>query len=433
MMNRLLFLEWDNHKGALTHNLNKLRLDEIFCDATVVCNGEHFPVHKLVLYNCSVYFQEIFRDTHCKYPFIILKDVEGENFSYLLDFMYKGNIKVPERKLLSLLQTAEYLKIKGLAVSEDFATPEIRSTRKTIKSIPIKNVISESKVQSNLELVTTKKRKSSSESTATDVKEVQVDNYEKSNSRKIIQSDINQSNSELVLSKKRKLFFESSTIDIKNETTDKIGFMSENLIKKENSKSNHKINQSLNSNKIKLEKTEVLHSSYNDLNTYNCKASIKEEKSEKNVSMNVPDAIDSDVEIIESSKELQQSSSKNLSNCVKPRLKFTLNSKQFIDLSENDANNSNSEDFNLFYYSVSLPLNKKTDISKTVSSQGNQESKPLENDELLSDEYILELLKDTSSSESFSGFDTPTQNCNGIEEASTETDLDTQQDFIDVV
>jgi len=49
-----------------------------------------------------------------KHPIIILKDVPFTHLQSILEFMYAGEVNVPQDNLPAFLKTAERLKVKGL-------------------------------------------------------------------------------------------------------------------------------------------------------------------------------------------------------------------------------------------------------------------------------------------------------------------------------
>lgn len=51
----------------------------------------------------------------CRHPIIILKDVGHNELSYMLQYMYKGEVGVKHDDLPSFLKLADTLKVKGLA------------------------------------------------------------------------------------------------------------------------------------------------------------------------------------------------------------------------------------------------------------------------------------------------------------------------------
>jgi len=67
-----------------------------------------------------------------KHPIIVLKDIKGEVFEALLKYMYLGEVNVVQDRLSDLINAAECLKIKGLAVpDEDPSDKGVRSVSGT--------------------------------------------------------------------------------------------------------------------------------------------------------------------------------------------------------------------------------------------------------------------------------------------------------------
>ena len=91
----------------------------MFIDATIACGGKVYSAHKFVLSTCSDYFKNIFTRNTSSNPIVFMKDVSSRDIEALLDFMYHGEVNVPQSSLGSLIKTAEGLQIKGLAVPDD--------------------------------------------------------------------------------------------------------------------------------------------------------------------------------------------------------------------------------------------------------------------------------------------------------------------------
>ena len=96
-----------------------LFFQDMYSDATIVCHGKYYPVHRFVLSTCSDYFEEIFEKIECKHPFIIVKDVKVCELEALLRYMYLGEVNVLQDALPSLIKAAESLRVKGLAVPDE--------------------------------------------------------------------------------------------------------------------------------------------------------------------------------------------------------------------------------------------------------------------------------------------------------------------------
>jgi len=126
----LLSLKWNNHRSSFLHVLSTVRKKNKYADATVACDGNFYKVHKLVLSTCSEYFEQMFEQTDCKHPVIVLKDIRYFDFESLLSYMYIGEVNVEQENLPNLIKAAECLKIKGLAVPDEEPTPPKSSREK---------------------------------------------------------------------------------------------------------------------------------------------------------------------------------------------------------------------------------------------------------------------------------------------------------------
>ncbi|ALC42821.1 CG16778 [Drosophila busckii] len=95
-------------------------------DVTLVCAETSIRAHKMVLSACSPFFQRVFAETPCKHPVIVLKDFRGWVVQAIVDFMYRGEISVPQQRLQTLIQAGESLQVRGLvesSVPEHTPTP----------------------------------------------------------------------------------------------------------------------------------------------------------------------------------------------------------------------------------------------------------------------------------------------------------------------
>ncbi|RXG62241.1 Sex determination protein fruitless, partial [Armadillidium vulgare] len=125
-----LCLKWNNHSSAFVHSLSSIQTKEKYCDATIICQGQYFSVHRVVLSTCSEYFEDMFERIQCQHPYIVFKDIEPNEMELLLNYMYQGEVNVIQDSLPNLIKAAEALKIKGLAVPDDIPSGKESSSRK---------------------------------------------------------------------------------------------------------------------------------------------------------------------------------------------------------------------------------------------------------------------------------------------------------------
>ncbi|XP_040167039.1 protein jim lovell isoform X2 [Anopheles arabiensis] len=107
-------LRWNNHQNHILRAFDTLLQTKTLVDVTLVCAETSIRAHKVVLSACSPFFQRVFSDTPCKHPVIVLKDFRGWVVQAIVDFMYRGEISVPQERLSVLIQAGESLQVRGL-------------------------------------------------------------------------------------------------------------------------------------------------------------------------------------------------------------------------------------------------------------------------------------------------------------------------------
>lgn len=107
-------LRWNNHQNHILRAFDALLQTKSLVDVTLVCAESSIRAHKVVLSACSPFFQNVFAENPCKHPVIVLKDYPGWVVKAIVDFMYRGEISVPQKRLEQLIQAGESLQIRGL-------------------------------------------------------------------------------------------------------------------------------------------------------------------------------------------------------------------------------------------------------------------------------------------------------------------------------
>ncbi|XP_045036276.1 longitudinals lacking protein, isoforms A/B/D/L isoform X4 [Daphnia magna] len=107
-------LKWNNHHNTLISVLDSLLMKERLVDVTLAAEGQFINVHRIVLFACSQYFEELLSQLPDKQAVIFLKDVKFADLKALVDYMYRGEVNVTQDRLEIFLQMADSLKIKGL-------------------------------------------------------------------------------------------------------------------------------------------------------------------------------------------------------------------------------------------------------------------------------------------------------------------------------
>jgi len=122
-------LKWNDHHNVFFASAELLCASNALCDVTLSAGGAFFQAHKLVLSICSDYFQKVFSHADKGLSTIVyMKDVDSRHMELILSYMYRGEITVKETELVTLLNTASDLQVKGLS--------EMHQDKKTTKPQP---------------------------------------------------------------------------------------------------------------------------------------------------------------------------------------------------------------------------------------------------------------------------------------------------------
>jgi len=174
-MSEDFLLKWNDHHTLFFVGAEELCESEEYTDVTLAAGTKFFSAHKLVLSICSPYFRHLFRRLGKDKPVVYLKDVDPRHLDLLLQYMYKGEIKVKENELVSVLNTAQGLEIKGLSENSETSNPSSSSSSRLPKSESLFTIHSTAKrpaalpVSQNYDQTQRKRQKifSSSDSTKT--------------------------------------------------------------------------------------------------------------------------------------------------------------------------------------------------------------------------------------------------------------------------
>jgi len=118
-------LKWNDHHSLFFAGAEELCHSDEYTDCTLAAGQKFFSAHKLVLSICSPFFRALFKRLGPNNKTVIfLKDVEPVHLELLLEYMYKGEIKVQESELVNVLNAAQSLEVKGLTDNGQKSEPK---------------------------------------------------------------------------------------------------------------------------------------------------------------------------------------------------------------------------------------------------------------------------------------------------------------------
>lgn len=84
-------------------DLEQMLKEKSMVDVSLSCEDGIIEAHKIILSARSTYFRQIFSTVQLnnQYPIIIIKDMSYQDLKYIIDFIYRGEITVPQDHLSS--------------------------------------------------------------------------------------------------------------------------------------------------------------------------------------------------------------------------------------------------------------------------------------------------------------------------------------------
>ena len=114
-MSEKFSLRWNDFKDSVSRSFGLLRQEKDFFDVTLVTQDEvHISAHKVILSASSQFFKNILRKSPSKHPMIFLSGINSQELSYVMDYVYQGEVQVYQEQLDNFLECASKLNVNGL-------------------------------------------------------------------------------------------------------------------------------------------------------------------------------------------------------------------------------------------------------------------------------------------------------------------------------
>ena len=117
--NGAFFLQWNDFQANASSTFKEMRDDNDFVDVTLACDDNYnIKAHKMVLAASSSFFSNFLKQNHHPSPFIYLKGIKVRALTYILDFMYNGEVNILHEDLDDFMKVGDDLKVKGVEKEE---------------------------------------------------------------------------------------------------------------------------------------------------------------------------------------------------------------------------------------------------------------------------------------------------------------------------
>ena len=126
-------LQWRNRLPVLGNSIYNLYQDNVLTDVTIIAGDfTPFRTHKHILYASSQFFKALFSMENMDKTSIFLKGVNSNNLNRILDYIYLGELNIPESEVDEFLNLAQELEIEGIGPIDLVDSSENSDQEKTV-------------------------------------------------------------------------------------------------------------------------------------------------------------------------------------------------------------------------------------------------------------------------------------------------------------
>lgn len=111
----LYMLQWHEHHSSFFRLMEELCSSQSMTDVTVACGDVSLEAHSIILGASSPLLRSILAKGEGKKQTIHFMDMNPFHMQLLLQYMYRGEVSVPQSDLAPLMQSAKALRVGGLS------------------------------------------------------------------------------------------------------------------------------------------------------------------------------------------------------------------------------------------------------------------------------------------------------------------------------
>ena len=113
-------MKWNDFETNVSKSFVNLRTETQLFDVTLVGQDQKkVSAHRLVLSACSDFFKNIFYSNSHSHPLLYLDGVDSKDIHQMLDYMYKGEVKIMQDHLDRFLHISNKFQLEGLLGGEE--------------------------------------------------------------------------------------------------------------------------------------------------------------------------------------------------------------------------------------------------------------------------------------------------------------------------
>jgi hypothetical protein len=111
----LVSISWDSYFTTVNNTVRNLYSDQHFTDVSIACEGEkQVKAHRVILSASSSFLHSILVENPNEHPVLCLTGVKFDQLQKLVEFIYLGEVKIPEDEVTSFLDLGRELEVCGI-------------------------------------------------------------------------------------------------------------------------------------------------------------------------------------------------------------------------------------------------------------------------------------------------------------------------------
>merc|ERR1712126_476725 len=117
----------DTYTDQFKQTFNNFSVNKILTDVTLVCDDKvKIEAHRIILCAGSAMFKEFFVDNPQSHPILYLRGVKQQHLKHILEYIYDGKTKIPQKDVNHFLDLAKAKDLEVLGLETEGEAEDVQ-------------------------------------------------------------------------------------------------------------------------------------------------------------------------------------------------------------------------------------------------------------------------------------------------------------------
>ncbi|KAJ8721442.1 hypothetical protein PYW07_002217 [Mythimna separata] len=107
-------ISWVSYKNCISNGFSRFQQNGEFVDMTLAAEGYLVKVHQNIVALASPYLKAMILSASCQHPVVFLNNISQEILSFILEYMYTGEVNIPRDAASAFIDACKALHINGV-------------------------------------------------------------------------------------------------------------------------------------------------------------------------------------------------------------------------------------------------------------------------------------------------------------------------------